>query len=268
MKYFYSIILISTFFFSGFNVYAMNTSNVQSLSASVLGPYEVELNANINIDVDEDIEFWFEYGTDPSFLNKKTQHTTWQKGFHFVSENITELSSGVEYYYVGVIDVDRDIFKTNPRSFQTFSSEIPGSIESDQDTEIPNPLNYFSQDNTNQNSADLETEDSKITVEYTDDPVGGVIHDESVYFTDEEGEVIEYSDEYRNALVQNKRTSNNGEILVIIILILLLVLFILYRKIYIKKQEGYREFNQRYKTRPKFKRIGDDENSFRKPLKK
>lgn len=232
---------------------AIDESNVDVITPSIYSPHEIQLNANVNVGLDTTVEVWFAYGLHLDRLTKTTEPQLWNRGYHFMSEKIIDLDPGTQYYYQALIrhggllyETDINVAKTLPGI--TFDNTEEGSGETDADDAgieigisslfkgLKNPFGYFKRNkDKNENVEELVVEE-KDPVEYSDEPVGGVVNKDSVFYTNDDGEVIEYSDEYRNQFKQHKK--NNRPWVIFIVLLLVGVVIWLFMKTHRRRPSG------------------------------
>lgn len=235
--------LVITLVFVAAPAFAIDESNVQLLAPAIYSSDQVELYANVNIGVDEEVVVWFEYGDDIEFLTQTTTEQTWRRGYNFMSETVDSLLPDTTYYFRAALMFEGEVFQTEPEYFRTLVSinlddsgtdfEAMENEGIDVEVEpigsgIKNPFDFFRRNRDKNDEGEVIEDDAeKKSVEYSDDPVGGVVNEDSVFFTDEDGEVIEYSDEYRNKFKQKKTGQGRGVIFFIIILLVGVIIWLI-----------------------------------------
>ena len=252
MKSFIYSFAIVVLFFAG-QAFALDESSVQLALPAIFSSDEVSLNAHIDIRTNDTVDAWFEYGTDIENFDKKSVVQSWERGVHFMSEQVSDLSPETVYYYRAVVQVNGDEFQTEPRQFKTLKDVSLGTISTPIPTSVPvsipdpdtitvpasvsnlrNPFAFFKR-NKDKNADSEVGDDNGVTEtgqeesaprEYQDDPVGGVVRKDSVYY-DDDVEVLEYSDEYRNKFKTRSQSRINPLVIIFILLLAGIIFFLI-----------------------------------------
>lgn len=222
-------------------VYAIDASNIELLTVTPFSSGDVQIFAKVTIGSDTSVDTWFEYGSRLENLDTKTPTETWERGLHFWQATITGLPANTTYYYRAAIRVDGMVYKTATFDFKTLfefagvgenALENEPAVETNTPTfDFKNPFDYFkrNRNTTPESQDDTTTPTESEPVVYTDDPVGGIVHTDSVYYTNDDSEVIEYSDAYRNQFKQQKSSGNRGW-MIFLLLLGSIVIIVLLRK--------------------------------------